>query len=1744
MIKKWSIALLVAAGAAGLTGCEGMRVDEGAGTATNNGNIAVSPNGAALKANLSGTVVDDFGGALSGVSVYAYGRTTTTDAGGNWILTNVPVTGVNINSTAQNLEQTTDLTTQGSIYVTYNREGYAEYKSKISNPAVITHYGTAGGNPNSIIVDGLVASEAVQLPQLVNTVSGVLIDRGSYYSDPIGTYDMASNITVRLVPAVDVVNNAYGSAAQTGAGTTECYEGCGFYSVTEMVSTTDANGIFTFAKVPKIPGGYILRVDNAGYRPIDRPNDGTGYSYDYDQGPLATALNAGDAQWTVTTQSTLDPAQNYWWGIDFDVKTTGTTTFLEELYVGDYLVATQNIVEGITVGAKYGYPDENSGETGNDDGHNASITFQNENQQEIDSNLVDLGTIPLKFIFSGDMVGYSASELPERSIVIFDSTGAQLAWDTTKTSINGRTLTLQLTSKPTAGTSIYVRLHKDVFTDMAGKRLHQTVDPNKADYSIVGGAGGDQADIAEIVNDGTLAGDSANIDQVRKPFYAEYEVVYSDPIIVPKPVESFAQGSINLAIPATASLTGVAAAGTSLRALQASDWRVEELLDAVLVRALPAVNTTHVDTFSNAGNTATFLGNRATVQFAAVNDAIYRLRVRDADGITLTTMTSGTNGLGADEEDSDATVVNVGTGSSTNQIASTFIDFQASIGSQTASTTASVTLDNVAAGYLVSIVRLNDFGDEVASSAVTITLADNFEPHVAIQNSTDNGQDTQMTQGTAGLVEHATSARNNAIDSGDTSEMLFTCGIGRSDDNGEAEVGDAAYYFPKLNLSGSLYDKSNLRAHTETTGALSTAMDQGQTNFAGSAEDGTLSTASLAVSAFNTPLLATTAATDSAEGKTTSGRSDAYYTAADYDAWGKLTTTAAGPTCEYYVAEISTNTGIFQNSWLPSTSVGVGTTTGGAGSVADDDNSQTTVPTTGTLSGYTLTGNTFTYNLNTTPASTQTGNIIVGPVGCGAASSTIYDFDRTVVLNMTEAVNAPADFAAFAAQTGVCGQNNIPAGELSATTGLTAISNRTDGWNNDHLLLTFDDWRTIDDSKHFTSNTQTQVANQLSEGSSLTDLLQIVSLTDANGVAATAGNARGVHIVDATPPMATSLTLNDNGSITIKFDQGILLSDTGSTEFSLTGFDEVAETAVTYNFNITSATAGTVTRSTAYTGPFGNIIGAADGVAGNTGAIARITLSLVSAATQAAYAAGVGDQDDSPIAVAIAAAANADTNVPASVSNSQITVSINDTVVDGINVDLGSFFNPLQHTSAASLAATAGTTPSFAMAYDALQDANFNSWAEVERADAYDGADGAALGAASGPRLVGADAQGPKIQTSATSKPLNAGYDAVTAANDDVDRMFLYADTANGIAVSSIHATEVTDTDSIYTADTAAPYAVGVNLDVSLAHVWGYATTGITANVPTADSTLAVVKLNISDVDIDSAIAYIYQPTNGERVDGGTAFANTETITGVGPINGAGQATSYSGTRTDVGVIGLRDNDANNNSLDTLVIELPAPGGNTVSSGDVLVIQNLLVDGIYYSIHIPAPAAVQDTTVATATTESALPASGATVYKLVQLVNSDAVGELRTGNEFGNTTGNYRDTGSLNFNEELSGVSATWTIGTDDFANGVNAGGATDTTTDEVVTFTVTASVDSTQAEEVDYTLDAVASGSVTETATKVVGNNASLNVTATDVAGNNSTLVLTFKKGHGITTFNSGGGNNADGEDVILNTISGSAID
>jgi len=163
-------------------------------------------------------------------------------------------------------------------------------------------------------------------------------------------------------------------------------------------------------------------------------------------------------------------------------------------------------VEGITVGGKYGFPDESSGET-SDDGHNAldGATDPN-NDNIIDSNIVDLGVTPLKFIFSGDMIRHAAGEIPTNAIVVFDNSGNQLTWDATKTTLEGRTLTLQLGSTPTPGSTVYVRLHRDVFANMTGTRLTQTAanDPNQATFT----------------SDGTLTSSDVANDL---GYYTEYE---------------------------------------------------------------------------------------------------------------------------------------------------------------------------------------------------------------------------------------------------------------------------------------------------------------------------------------------------------------------------------------------------------------------------------------------------------------------------------------------------------------------------------------------------------------------------------------------------------------------------------------------------------------------------------------------------------------------------------------------------------------------------------------------------------------------------------------------------------------------------------------------------------------------------------------------------------------------------------------------------------------------------------------------------------------------------------------------------------------------------------------------------------------------------------------------------------------------------------------------------------------------
>ena len=124
------------------------------------------------------------------------------------------------------------------------------------------------------------------------------------------------------------------------------------------------------------------------------------------------------------------------------------------------------------------------------------------------------------------------------------------------------------------------------------------------------------------------------------------------------------------------------------------------------------------------------------------------------------------------------------------------------------------------------------------------------------------------------------------------------------------------------------------------------------------------------------------------------------------------------------MADLNNVTGLFSGNWYPSNASWCSDR--GAAAVADDDNNMTTIP--AALNNYIVdTGN--TYNLTLADLTTVAqGNILIentAATGCNAPASSTYDFDRTVVLNMTEAVNPPADLAAFKATSAACGQTNV-----------------------------------------------------------------------------------------------------------------------------------------------------------------------------------------------------------------------------------------------------------------------------------------------------------------------------------------------------------------------------------------------------------------------------------------------------------------------------------------------------------------------------------------------------------------------------------------------------------------------------------------------------------------------------------------------------------------------------------------------
>jgi len=422
------------------------------------------------------------------------------------------------------------------------------------------------------------------------------------------------------------------------------------------------------------------------------------------------------------------------------------------------------------------------------------------------------------------------------------------------------------------------------------------------------------------------------------------------------------------------------------------------------------------------------------------------------------------------------------------------------------------------------------------------------------------------------------------------------------------------------------------------------------------------------------------------------------------------------------------------------------------------------------------------------------------------------------------------------------------------------------------------------------------------------------------------------------------------------------------------------------------------------------------------------------------------------------------------------------------------------------------------------------------------------------PRLVGADALGPRLLS--VRNDADGDDDFLENADIDPDSAFLLLDDVanNDFTIDGIHVTDDADSDSIY-----SPVAVGAagtnyglaagttTQDTELAYEWGVTSGTIAANVPDGDEQV-VLKLSVDDIDITQAFSYIYRPAVGELddINGGATTINGNVVIGT-TATAAANVTSRSGTIA--GNVGLRNTDAANGTNDTIVVTLPA-GLAGVSSTDKLVIQNVRVNGRFYTIMVPAPNAVESTTQSSRTEPTGVSLS-AEIYKHVYLEDSNLVGEIRTSSDFGGA-GSFlfpdaaigTSTPRFLFREDIKEATATWIAdGVDDDTDVITAG-VTATATDQVVSFTGTASKVTGTAHAIDVQLDPVASGSVSETTTKYVGRGAQLQVTATDFSNQSSSFVITFQKGHAGTSFDiDASGGASDDEQVILNLISGTAV-
>jgi hypothetical protein len=523
------------------------------------------------------------------------------------------------------------------------------------------------------------------------------------------------------------------------------------------------------------------------------------------------------------------------------------------------------------------------------------------------------------------------------------------------------------------------------------------------------------------------------------------------------------------------------------------------------------------------------------------------------------------------------------------------------------------------------------------------------------------------------------------------------------------------------------------------------------------------------------------------------------------------------------------------------------------------------------------------------------------------------------------------------------------------------------------------------------------------------------------------------------------------------------------------------------------------------------------------------------------------------------------------------------TDITGETVDMGGFFSDLSHVSVASRDATAGTIPSFFINYEDIQDTNYNSWAKTDEYDNYDDGRSPLL---VGVDTIGPLLQQRNTGTGSDNSTNTFLYDvtdqvsfSLAAAHGShyltTDDDVIYT----GAIDSTTANTNTSQTGGNDIAFTSLGTGTDNLSDYPLFFFWHYnSATPATRNANSDNITAAraVLKLSgVSKLDTSDTQAYMYTPHARDTDQGDpTAGANnkisfsrgdgsaddcttteeevdayihaTPRVSGIrvsasttsyGTSNPATGALSSQSDNSTSGVYVLTnasdvlnvDADDNVNyltdaGLSALIVGIPAYGGEGWDSAeDALVMEDVFVDGVPYTLHFKIPAAatadMTDTTYKFAETDN-LP-----VMKVYRKVTLASVNLMPSGNgdmcsprnvQTGQLVSDDYDPDGLvfSFREQLAGSpTITWYSGSDldeptTAANDSTNGVTTDFTGEKVVLDNATATV---------------RLGDSTEITNSFIGHDSQFTVTVADVDENSTSYTVTLRLGHGAQSSTKG---------------------